>query len=102
MAGNVRGYKTDPTKTGLVYREKGVDVSLAVDLVLRSCDRVIGRAVVVSSDSDILPAVRVARARGIAVFYLGFEHEPNKAYLKVCTRTFLISNDAVWRCYKPE
>ncbi|MBP6881149.1 MAG: NYN domain-containing protein [Candidatus Pacebacteria bacterium] len=59
------------------YREKGVDVSLAVSMVSLACDRQLEKAYLVASDSDYQPAVAEVRRRGKKVIYVGFEVNPN-------------------------
>lgn len=56
-----------------VFREKGVDVRLAVDLVVDSeADKTL---VIWSSDADLLPAIEVVKSRGARVKILA--HEDN-------------------------
>ena len=86
IAGNVRGQKVDG-KT--VFKEKGVDVRLAVDMVSMACDKLISTAVLCSSDSDLQPAVGEVKRRGVKVIYLGFEISPNKGLISTTNRTVL-------------
>lgn len=54
IAGNVRGQKvTVDGKTKIIFREKGVDVKIAVDLVSMAADKIIKTAILCSSDSDL-------------------------------------------------
>jgi hypothetical protein len=58
-----------------VFREKGVDVRLAVDLVVDSeTDKTL---VIWSSDGDLLPAVEVAKNRGARVKNLAHKDQLN-------------------------
>lgn len=58
-----------------VFREKGVDVRLAVDLVVDSeTDKTL---VVWSSDGDLLPAIEVAKSRGARVKNLAHKDSLN-------------------------
>ena len=82
IAGNVRGQKiTIDGKTKMIFREKGVDVKIAVDLVALSADKAIKTAILCSSDSDLQPAVQEAKKRGVKVVYLGFGFQPNKGLM---------------------
>ncbi len=54
------------------YREKGIDVKLATDLIVGSIDDQYDVAVVVSSDTDLIPAIDCVRNRGKKVEYVGF------------------------------
>ena len=66
LAGNVRPYefKSDGKKK-IVFKEKGVDVRIAVDLVSLACDKQIDTAILCSSDSDLQPAVSEVKKRGM-------------------------------------
>lgn len=92
MAGNVRGQKVGKS---MVFREKGVDVKIAVDLVSLACDGRLKTAILCSSDSDLQPAIVEARKRGIEVIYLGFEMSPNKGLTFTTNRTILLRNSEV-------
>ena len=96
MAGNVRGQKvTVDHKTKIIFREKGVDVRIAVDLVTLACDKHIKTAILCSSDSDLQPAVKEAKKRGTEVVYLGFEVNPNKGLTYTTNRTILFRNSEI-------
>ena len=60
IAGNVRGQKVDGK---IIFREKGVDVRIAVDLVTLACDGKLETAILCSSDSDLQPAIKEASSR---------------------------------------
>lgn len=49
------------------FIQKRVDIALAVDLVRLSCGRMIGKAVIVTGDSDFVPAIEAAKESGILV-----------------------------------
>jgi len=56
------------TESGEVdYRQKRVDVLLAVDLAQLSWTRNIGTAILVAGDSDFVPAVQTAKDAGVLV-----------------------------------
>lgn len=96
LAGNVRPQlvKVDG-KSKTIFKEKGVDVRIAVDLVSLCCDKDIDVAILCSSDSDLQPAVAEARKRGIEVIYLGFENSPNKGLTYTTNRTILFRNNEI-------
>ena len=87
-------------KRKIVFREKGVDVKIAVDLVADACDKTIKVAVLCSSDSDLQPAVKEVTKRGIEIIYLGFKINPNKGLSYTAKRTILIRNSEVLDVYK--
>ena len=49
------------------FIQKRVDIALAVDLVRLSCGRMIQKAVIVTGDSDFLPAIEAAKEAGVLV-----------------------------------
>lgn len=77
-------------KSGGKYHEKGVDVQMAVDMLRDTyrgkCDRVI----LVSSDSDLIPAIEEVQKEGKEVVYVGFKHQPSYALLKTCKKSTLL------------
>ena len=92
MAGNVRGQKVGRS---MIFREKGVDVKIAVDLVYLACDGKLKTAILCSSDSDLQPAIAEAKKRGVEVIYLGFEISPNKGLTFTASRTILLRNSEI-------
>lgn len=66
------------------HHEKGVDVKLALDMVLNAVDNLCDTAILVSSDTDLLPAVVQTQGRGKQVEYIGFSHKPSLAMISKC------------------
>lgn len=103
LAGNVRPQKVkNQGKTTFVFKEKGVDVRIAVDLVSLSCDKTIETAILCSSDSDLQPAIAEARKRGVKVIYLGFETMPNKGLTYTTNKTVLFRNHEILTACPPK
>lgn len=102
LSGAVRGnYKKDNRgKEILVFKEKGVDISIAVDMVVGACDMLLKTAVIGSPDSDLQPAVHELNKRGVESIYLGFEIMPNKGLTATTKRTILIRNSEVLQFYQ--
>ncbi len=84
-----------------VFNEKGVDVKIAVDLVLAACDKAVTTVILCSSDSDLQPAIKEATARGIQVVYLGFKSSPNKGLIYTTSKNILIDDADVVKSYSP-
>lgn len=96
IAGNVRGQKVQVDhKTKIIFREKGVDVKIAVDLVSQAADKILKTAILCSSDSDLQPAIKEIRKRNVEVVYLGFELQPNKGLTFTTNRTLLFRNSEI-------
>ncbi len=92
IAGNIRAQKVGGK---VIFREKGVDVKIAVDLVSFACDQKMNTAIVCSSDSDLQPAIAELRERNVEVVYVGFETKPNKGLTYTTNRTILLRNPEV-------
>lgn len=97
LTGRVRGQWEDG-ETGkkiLVFREKGVDVRIAVEMVSIACDQKAHEVILGSSDSDLQPAIQEVHKRGVKSVYLGFENQPNKGISYTTDKTILIRNSEV-------
>ncbi len=92
IAGNVRAQKVGDK---IVFREKGVDVKIGVDLVSFACDKKLETAILCSSDSDLQPAVAELKQRDIEIIYVGFGTNPNKGLSYTTNRTILLRNPEV-------
>jgi uncharacterized LabA/DUF88 family protein len=96
LSGRVRGQMEQVGgKRVLVFKEKGVDVKIAVDMVVTACDKVASEIILASSDSDLQPAIKETIQRGVNCIYLGFESQPNKGISYTTSRTILIRNSEV-------
>jgi len=97
LSGSIRGHTEDGFlgKKILIFKEKGVDVKIAVDMVSWSCDKKVNSLILGSSDSDLQPAIKETRRRGVECIYLGFENEPNKGLTFTTNRTILIRNSEI-------
>ncbi len=96
IAGNVRAQKVG---VRTFFREKGVDVKIAVDMVAMACDKKLDTAILCSSDSDLQPAIMELKNRNIEVVYLGFEIAPNKGLTYTADRTILLRNSEILRVF---
>lgn len=61
--------------------EKGVDVHIAVDLLVGAYENLYDTALLVSSDTDLIPALAKVRSMGKKVEYVGFSHKPSHALI---------------------
>ena len=59
------------------YHEKGVDVLMATDLLCGAYEDLYDTAILVSSDTDLIPAIQKVRSKGKKVEYVGFSHKPS-------------------------
>ncbi len=63
-------------------REKGVDVQIAIDLVIGAVENTYDVAIVVSSDTDLIPAIKYIQSKGKKVEYVGFAQAPSLGMIK--------------------
>lgn len=92
-AGYLRARETDPCEkcshTTWKLAEKGVDVGLAVRMVQEANDST--EIVVVSADTDLLPAFIAAKKLGANLIHVGYENSPIFALTKASDKTRLVS-----------
>ncbi len=63
------------------YHEKGVDVLIAVDLLVGAYENLYDTAILVSSDTDLIPAIDKVRSMEKEIEYIGFSHKPSYALI---------------------
>ena len=84
------------------FQEKGVDVGIAVDLVvdkiLNGPDEVT-RQVLISSDTDLIPAIKAVQSVGGEVVYIGFSDKLTKAIVAEADKTQIIRDSEVLAAY---
>lgn len=59
------------------YHEKGVDVQIATDILIGAYENLYDTVILVSSDTDLIPALTKAREEGKKIEYIGFSHKPS-------------------------
>lgn len=74
-----------------VYIEKGVDVRIATDILRGALKDEYGKCFVVSSDTDLIPAITDARETKKEIIYVGFENFISRALRVNCFGTALIT-----------
>ncbi len=97
LAGRVRGHieKCPKGHEILTFKEKGVDVRIATEMITLACNKELKTAIIGSSDSDLQPAIKELKKRGVERIYLGFENSPNKGLTFTTNRTILIRNSEI-------
>jgi len=82
-------------KSDGVYHEKGVDVQIAIDIVVATYEDICDRIILVSSDTDLIPAIKKAQHKGKIVEYIGFSHLPSVAMVSRCRESRLITKEEI-------
>lgn len=65
-------------------REKGVDVKIAIDIVIDGIEDRYDTAIIVSSDTDLIPAIKYVQSKGKNVEYIGFSNRISLGMAKDC------------------
>jgi uncharacterized LabA/DUF88 family protein len=60
------------SNTGFTYSQKGVDTLMAIDLVTFSTKKLISHAIMLTGDSDLVPAIQVAKNEGVIIKIITF------------------------------
>lgn len=85
-------------KTTLVFKEKGVDVRMAVDIIEDAKPN--AHQIIVSSDSDLLPAINVARyTKKSRITYIHHAEQPNYAMIKASNESRVFTNNQIKQFY---
>jgi len=78
-------------------REKGTDVKIAVDLTVGAADDLYDAAIIISSDTDLIPAIKYVRYKKKKVEYVGFSHAPSLGIQKHADLSRLLTSEDVQR-----
>lgn len=73
--------------------EKGVDVNIAVDILVATYENLCDRIIVISSDTDLLPAIKKSKEKEKIVEYIGFSHKPSLAMVANCSESRLLKKE---------
>jgi uncharacterized LabA/DUF88 family protein len=84
----VKGYLLE--RDGKFF-EKGVDVRLAVDIVTMAQVKKYDTAIIISSDTDLIPAMQAAQRMKREIVHVGFEHQPSLSLIRYANRSRLIT-----------
>jgi len=83
-----------------VIREKGVDVKIAVDLLTGAIDNLYDTAIIVSSDTDLIPAIEYVKYRKKKIEYVGFSHRPSLGMQKYADIRILLQKKDIDACLR--
>ena len=75
-------------------REKGVDVKLGIDMVIGAADDIYDTAILITSDTDLIPAIKYIRnGKGKNVEYVGFSANPSLGMINSATPRIFSKGD---------
>ena len=84
------------------YHEKGVDVHIAVAILVAAYENLVDRIILISSDTDLIPAVAKAQEKGKIVEYVGFSHKISLAMARSCRETKTLTRDDLLPFIQPQ
>ncbi len=84
------------------YHEKGVDVHIAIDMLVASYENLCDRIILVSSDTDLEPAIWKAKEKKKIVEYVGFSHKASVAMVRFCSESTLLKKEDLLPFIKAE
>lgn len=90
-----RGYML---RDKLTYHEKGVDVQIAIDILRGALKNEYDVCYLISSDTDLLPAIAEAKIEKKKIIYVGFENFISRAMKENCSEMVLITRKMIRDC----
>jgi uncharacterized LabA/DUF88 family protein len=85
-------------KSNNVYHEKGVDVRIAVDILRGALKNEYRKCYIISSDTDIIPAILEAKKAKKQVVYVGFQSFISQALRSNCSEMIKITKAIIKNC----
>lgn len=85
-------------KDGSTYHEKGVDVRIAIDILHGALKNTYDICYIISSDTDIIPAILDAKTEKKQVVYIGFKGFISRAMEANCSRTIILDDKFIKEC----
>jgi len=82
-------------KIGTEYKQKRVDIWMAVDLVRMSSNKQIEKAILVTGDSDLVPAIEAARDEGVVVVLFYSPNSRHDELLQACDERYEITRNLI-------
>lgn len=77
------------------FHEKGVDVQIAVDIIRGAIKNEYDTCYLISSDTDLLPAIQTAKDEGKQIIYVGFNNFISRALSKNCSSYIILKKDQI-------
>ena len=72
------------------YHEKGVDVKIATEILIGAFQKTYNTLYLISSDTDLIPAINEAIKLKRKIIYVGFSKKPSYAMIKNCSDSLLL------------
>jgi uncharacterized LabA/DUF88 family protein len=82
------------------FQEKGVDVRIAVDMIADAYSGTEQKFILISSDTDLLPAIQNVTSQGKEVVYVGFSDKLTNALVANATETQIIRDGEIIEAFE--
>lgn len=82
-------------RIGNEFKQKRVDIWMAVDLVRMSSSKQIDKAILITGDSDLVPAIEAARDSGVVVELYYSPNSRHDELLQSCDERFEITRNLI-------
>jgi len=82
-------------RIGHEYKQKRVDIWMAVDLVRMSSEHQIEKAILLTGDSDLVPAIEAARDAGVVVVVYYSPRARHDELLQACDERYEITRNLI-------
>ncbi|MEX1015040.1 MAG: NYN domain-containing protein [Candidatus Paceibacterota bacterium] len=76
-------------------REKGTDVKIATDMIIGAVDDLYDTAILISSDTDLIPAIKYIKYKEKRMEYVGFSHSPSLGIQKHVNSSLLLDSKLI-------
>ena len=70
-------------------------MQIAVDMLVAAYENLCERIYLVSSDTDLIPAIQKAQEKGKTVVYVGFSHQISRALVANCKETQTLTRETL-------
>lgn len=81
------------------FQEKGVDVGLAVDLVRDALENSIKHIILLSSDTDLLPALQIIKEKHVKLSYIAFKNQATISLAKIADQVLYLEKQQIIDAY---
>lgn len=88
-----RGEAFDLSMLKDTFIQKQVDIKIGLDIAWISSKKIVDKIVIVTGDSDFIPAMKFARREGIMVYLVHFDHQVKTELKEHCDGIIEVSLD---------
>lgn len=81
------------------FQEKGVDVGIAIDLVRDAITKQCSKIALVSSDTDLLPALQIVKEEKVKIAYISFSGQATISLVKTADQHLIIKDSEIIKAY---